>query len=124
MTKTVLVIEDDPDLNFLYTSILEHGYDVDSALDGTEGMQKLSRFRYDAVLLDLHLPDISGEEIYAILEERGDADRVLICSADARLVQNYIMQGVNAVTKPIPMALLNSLVSRVVEGVPLVGGFL
>ncbi len=69
----------------------------------------------EAVMLDMHLPGVSGEQIYAMLTERGEEHRVLICSADVQLVEMYRSNGVKAVTKPMPVNELQQVIQEIVE---------
>ena len=64
MAKTVLIVEDN-ELNMkLFTDLLEaHGYQVVSPASGTEAME-LARAHHPAlVLMDIQLPEVSGEVI-------------------------------------------------------------
>jgi CheY-like chemotaxis protein len=62
--KKVLIIEDDLVIAAVYSNKIElAGYQVDVALDGEEGMNKLDSFKPDLVQLDLILPKVSGLEI-------------------------------------------------------------
>ncbi len=57
----LLVVEDDPDLNRqLVTALSEAGYAVDTAVDGEEGHFLGDTEPYDAVILDLGLPQMDG----------------------------------------------------------------
>ena len=57
----ILIVEDDPDLNRqLKTAMSEAGYAVDTALDGEEGHFLGDTEPYDAVVLDLGLPQMDG----------------------------------------------------------------
>ncbi|MCB0335198.1 MAG: response regulator [Bdellovibrionales bacterium] len=59
----VLVIDDDPDIRDLLGLQLYHeNYQVDSAKDGNEGLAKVYETNPDLVLLDLRMPECSGEE--------------------------------------------------------------
>lgn len=100
--KQVLVIEDDRDLSHLFTTILSMaGFKVDVAFTGDDGVMHLEQSMPDAVVLDMHLPGVSGHAIYQMLEERRQAFRVLVCSADVKLVEEYKLRGANAICKPI-----------------------
>jgi len=64
MAKKILVVEDELFLRDLYIQILKDaGYEVDSAADGDEGLQKMSNGGYDLVLLDIVLPKRDGIQI-------------------------------------------------------------
>ena len=61
---TILVIEDEvPIRRFLRASLPNHGYHLEEADTGRDGLLKASIYRPDLVLLDLGLPDIDGHEV-------------------------------------------------------------
>ena len=63
-TARVLVIDDDARLHDLLKSYLvQHGFVVDTALDGERGLAALQSRAYDAVLLDVMMPGIDGLEV-------------------------------------------------------------
>lgn len=60
----ILIIEDEFSINDILTMALEReGYEVISAFDGEEGLKLFKEFKPKLVLLDLMLPDMTGEEI-------------------------------------------------------------
>ena len=60
----ILVVEDEPDLRRLLKQALrEEGYAVDVAEDGPTGLYKAIEWDYDAIVLDLMLPGLSGWEV-------------------------------------------------------------
>ncbi len=62
MTK-IFIVEDDQDLNAAYRMILEkEKYDVKTAFNGDEALQKVKSFEPDLILLDLLMPVKSGVE--------------------------------------------------------------
>ena len=66
MAKKILIIEDDKFLRELMTrKLLSLEYDVVSASDGEEGLQKIKSETPDIVLLDLILPGINGFDVLA-----------------------------------------------------------
>ena len=115
--KQVLVIEDDRDLFSLFDMILSMvGFKVEVVQDGAKALERLQNGSLPAaVTLDLHLPHVSGNEIYAMMEKRGESHRVLVVSADVQEVQNYVLRGANAVSKPVPMDNLIKLVTEIAE---------
>jgi two-component system OmpR family response regulator len=81
----ILVVEDEPDLNRqLAAALVDVGYAVDAALDGVEGHFLGETEPYDAVVLDLGLPQLDG---ISVLERWRRAERnmpVLILTARDR----------------------------------------
>lgn len=57
----VLVVDDDPAIRILLTAILEHeGFAVVQSADGFEALERIAARRFDAVILDLMMPHLSG----------------------------------------------------------------
>ena len=66
--RSVLVIDDDPAVaESLMAMLRREGLTVRSAATGSEGLAILGRESFDAIFLDVRLPDISGQEVYARL---------------------------------------------------------
>lgn len=116
--KSILIVEDDRDLANLFKIVMEiAGFTVQMIHDGRQGLEALTgQSLPDVVMLDMHLPNVSGEEIYAMLNERGEGWRVLLCSADVQLVEHYQALGANALTKPAPVDDLQRAVLEIAAG--------
>jgi DNA-binding response OmpR family regulator len=68
--KTILVIEDDPDVLSMIVKHLKHqGFDVVTAKDGMEGLKKLKAGGYDLVITDIVMPYVSGTGLVTALKE-------------------------------------------------------
>jgi DNA-binding NtrC family response regulator len=64
----ILVADDDPDVRHLLTRLLhEDGHAVETVEDGQEALDVLSSEDFDLVLLDLHMPRVSGLNVLAAL---------------------------------------------------------
>ena len=81
----ILVVEDDRDLNRQVSEALdEAGYVVDRAHDGAEGHFLGETEPYDAVILDIGLPEMDGITVLEQWREAGRAMPVLILTARDR----------------------------------------
>jgi len=105
---TLLYVEDNlANLSLVETILLSRpGWRTMSALQGQLGVELAREHLPDLVLLDLHLPDISGEEVLRRLRADGRTARipVVVISADATptMVQRLRTAGADAyLTKPL-----------------------
>ncbi|HML02123.1 MAG TPA: response regulator [Candidatus Bathyarchaeia archaeon] len=66
----VLVIDDDESIRTTTSAILENeGYDVDTAENGKEAIEKSKAGLYKVALIDFRLPDMNGTELLTTLKE-------------------------------------------------------
>ncbi len=64
--SSILLVEDDPNARTGLCEILEdEGYDVETAPDAATALDKSGRERFDLLLADYRLPDLSGVELHA-----------------------------------------------------------
>jgi DNA-binding response OmpR family regulator len=78
----ILVVEDDKLVARAVRRGLEaEGYAVDVALDGTEGAWLAAENEYDALVLDVMLPGLPGDQLCAQLREAGDWTPILMLTA-------------------------------------------
>lgn len=70
MSKQILLVDDDLYIRELYEELLEdEGYEVETAADGKEGLDKITEDSYDLILLDIMLPKLDGIGIISKLKE-------------------------------------------------------
>jgi DNA-binding response OmpR family regulator len=103
MNERVLIIDDEPWVHDVVRAYLERdGFIVYDASDGREGLDLAMTKRPDLVVLDLMLPDLSGEEICRQLRERSDV-AVLMLTAKSGEEERIAGLGLGAddyLTKP------------------------
>ena len=90
MAKTILIIEDDDDIQNYYSFLLA-GLDLNilRALSGEAALEVLeSEDVIDLILLDVVLPGMGGDEFYRMLREKLKSTiPVIVCSVDDRMLQ-------------------------------------
>ena len=70
MATKVLVVDDEKMIvKGIRFSLLQDGYEVDTAYDGEEALQKAGENQYDIILLDVMLPKLSGLEVLQHIRE-------------------------------------------------------
>jgi len=82
--RRILVIDDEPAIrSFVSRALSSAGYAVEEAAGGYEGLQAALRDSHDAVLLDICLPDLNGEEVLRRLHQERPHQIILAWSAAA-----------------------------------------
>jgi CheY-like chemotaxis protein/two-component sensor histidine kinase len=99
---------------------MRSGLELISAVQGRMGLELALRHQPDLVLLDLHLPDITGEEVLASLKSQEGTQHipVIIMSADAtsRSKRRLLAAGaIEYLTKPLDVRQFLDAVDRCVE---------
>ena len=78
----ILVVEDEPSLNALLVKRLAAAhYSVDGCADGSDALDHMRCAEYDAVVLDILLPGMSGLEVLRQMRSQGDRTPVLLLTA-------------------------------------------
>ena len=82
MADYILIVEDDNDINHMLSELLgSQGYETISAYSGTEALLYIERTTPLAVILDLMLPGMTGEELLSRIKEFDAGICVLVSSA-------------------------------------------
>ncbi len=110
--KRVLVVDDEREIReALVELLLDEGYEVSSASDGKEALQRLRELHPSVVLLDLMMPGMNGWQFRAA--QMGDPDvssiPVIVVSA---LGGDPAIGAQSSVEKPFDLAVLLSEVKR------------
>jgi two-component system, OmpR family, response regulator MprA len=78
----VLVVDDDPDVRDAVETALElEGHRVTTAADGLAALKRMGQTEFDAVVLDVLMPDLDGFEVCRRLRTAGNRIPVLILTA-------------------------------------------
>lgn len=117
MTETPLafVIEDYMDQAMVFSKALEMaGYRVETILDGAAAKQRLSEVTPVLVLLDLHIPKVTGETLLRQIrsDERFQRTRVVLATADNLMADRLRPMADLTLLKPISFLQLNQLAQR------------
>ena len=111
---TILIADDEPHIVELVRVTLEdERVSVVEAYDGTTALERAEALRPDLILLDVHLPDMSGLEVCARLRRHEDFAAVRIVMLTAAAQEADVARGLAAgadhyLTKPFsPIGLLS-----------------
>ena len=115
MAELAIIVEDDEDLASIFTeALLNASYQVETIRDGLTAQRRIHQVVPDLMVLDMHIPYISGAEI--LKQIRSDArlkhTTVVLATADARMGEAYTDIADFVLIKPITFSQLRDLTAR------------
>ena len=120
MDKTILVVEDDVDLIGIYKEILElHEFDVETAINGEEGVQKFRDTKPSLVIMDGDMPVLDGYQAFKQIKEIDTNANVVIVTGFSEFEpksQDAIKDGlIKVISKPLGVDELLALAKKYTE---------
>ena len=110
-----LIIEDDPDLATIFAEALQMAeFETEIVSDGQAALGRLAATTPAVVVLDLHLPHVSGPKILQQIraDRRLAKTRVLLATADALMAESLRREADLVLLKPISFHQLRDLAKR------------
>jgi two-component system NtrC family sensor kinase len=98
-TPRLLAIDDSPSyLYYIAHELRRENYQVDTAADPREGLEKLSKNKYDCVLVDFEMPGMGAPEVCRYIRERGDQanPQVVLIILSSHEDKDHMKQGFEA----------------------------
>ncbi len=91
---SILVVDDDPIFQKFITKWLQkEGYRVEIAADGAEALMNIGAIPFDAILLDLNMPNLNGLKLMDILDKKKiHTPIIIISSEDSSKIKNKILR--------------------------------
>jgi Response regulators consisting of a CheY-like receiver domain and a winged-helix DNA-binding domain len=112
--KKILIIEDELNMiQGLKDNLEFEGYEVDTAMEGNSGLQKILQNRYDLILLDIMLPEVSGFDICKSARREGVNTPIILLTAKGEEIDKVLGLELGAddyITKPFS---LRELLARI-----------
>ena len=110
----ILIVEDEPNMRMGIKDNLEfEGYQVDVADNGTDGLDKIRTNKYNLVLLDVMLPQMSGFDVCKTVRQEGNKVPIILLTAKGEEIDKILGLELGAddyVTKPFS---LRELLARI-----------
>ena len=106
----ILVVDDEASVRVsLQRYLAGRGHEVETTSSGREALGRLREGRFDAVIVDMRMPDVSGEELYRELQttDPGHADRIIFTTGqlvDEQVRTFLASTGRPCVPKPFEFA--------------------
>lgn len=93
LKQTVLIVDDEEVIrDFLY-EVFSDDYDVSLASDGSIAIEKIKENKYDLIITDLMMPNMTGEEVVKFVNENVPNTKVIVISGFSSL--HTVSQSIN-----------------------------
>jgi len=90
MSKRILVVDDEPDVNITLRKVLEkNGFIVDSYEDPFLALDNFKPHYYDLLILDIKMPKMSGFSFYREIKKRDDKLKICFLTAGEMYYGSY-----------------------------------
>ena len=116
--RSALIIEDNSELAIIFCQALQAaGFTTGIIQDGGQALPWLAITKPDVVVLDLHLPHVSGVEILRQIraDEKLAGIRVIVATADSRVTPALRDQADLVLIKPVSFRQLRDLAERLIS---------
>lgn len=103
MSKKIMIVDDEPMIIDVLQAYLEQaGYEVFSAQTGSEALRKFEEISPDFLILDLMLPDFSGEEICKWIRKKSDVPVMMLTAktSEEERINGIVIGADDYITKP------------------------
>ena len=115
----LLIVEDEVAIRTgLIDLFVYHGYEVDAAGDGNEGLRKALSGQYHLILLDVMLPGMNGYDICENIRQQDKEQPIIMLTAknsDEEIVQGLTLGADDYIAKPFSVAQLKLRVEAVLR---------
>ena len=118
--RSVLVIDDNPDLRTLIASMLSDRFKVIQASDGSQGIRLATKFVPDLIICDVMMPGIDGFETCRRIKAETSTSHIPVllltaCTLDEQKSEGYDCGADAYLTKPFSASLLNSRIDALLK---------
>ncbi|HGT0355166.1 TPA: response regulator transcription factor [Clostridioides difficile] len=118
MNSSILVIEDDSNIQELISDFLSaEGYQVDTANDGLEGIQKFKQGSYDLVILDIMMPNLDGYGVCKMIRKSSSVPIIFLTALndEGDQLKGFDLECDDYITKPFSFNLLIKRVEAILR---------
>ena len=120
MERRILIV-DDEDLvrNYVRRALLSRGWIVSETMDGASALALIEKEEFSAVICDLKMPDIRGEEVIKKIRARRPAAKIIVITGSVSNLSRPIVPGVEVdgfLIKPFGIDEIRDLVEKVLKG--------
>ena len=119
-TVKILIVEDNPEMRKVLTQIFEQIYEVYTAADGQEGLERASSLQPQMIVSDIMMPVMSGLEMCEKLKSNLQTSHIPVVLLTARNREEHTLEGLQTgaddyISKPFSIAVLTSKIQNMMR---------
>jgi len=89
-TVRLMVVDDEENIRILFKEELEdEGYEVETASNGYEALEKFKAGAFDLIILDIKMPGMDGIQVLNEIKNSNKDQPVILCSAYGEFKQDF-----------------------------------
>lgn len=115
----IMVVDDEKNIRIMLKRVLSGDqYEIDEAVNGLEALQKIAQERYDAILLDLKMPEMNGLQVIDKIKEMDINTPIIMMSAYGTIpeaVEAMKLGAVDYLIKPFDLDELRMTLVRMIR---------
>jgi CheY-like chemotaxis protein len=120
MKKLLLVEDNDVNRELMLRRLQRRGYEIQTAVDGNDAVEKTRQFEPDLIIMDISLPVMDGIEASRIIKADENFTKIPIVGLSAHALQADRQAALNAglddyVTKPVDFENLINIIERLLK---------
>ncbi len=118
MSKKILIVEDEADIIEFMTDLLtDQGYEIDSAMDGHAGFEKVRSYNPDLILLDIQMPEETGVGMFRRMYREKDMQDIPVIVVSGMAGANWAISArIPVIDKPIDEKKLLDQIEKSLSG--------
>lgn len=122
--KLLLVVDDNDDIRQLFHDILDSSYTVVDCENGNSCLSILDQVSPNIMLLDISLPDISGEDLFHLLKKSSKIKNILIIFITGKVLTESVIElvknhNITLIEKPIKADDIKKAISSISNSLPI-----
>ena len=119
MSKEILIVDDSPSVRRMVSMTLQQaGYTVAEAVDGAKGLEAAKARRYDMVITDQNMPNMTGLELLQNIRQNSGCTDMPVLMVTAEGLKENVLEAVKAgvsnyVVKPFTAEVLQEKIETI-----------
>ena len=119
MSKKILIVDDERNIRTTLKICLSgEGYEIETAVNGEDGLLKAEKDKYDLIFLDVKMPGLNGMKVLEEMRKRGNETNIIIMTAYGTIedaVKAMKLHAIDFIPKPFTPMEIRKITKKIFE---------